>query len=497
MIRLEQIVKTFNNQVVLNHLDLSFERGKIHGIVGDNGAGKTVLVNILSAVLSPDAGIFSYKGSPCRFNHPKDAIAAGISTIHQETHIVGDLSVAENIYLGYSGCPNRFGWFVSWKHMLKECSKLLNRLQLDIDPSQPAHSLNLGQQQLIKIARALLISPEVLIMDEPFTNLSSSEIQLFNEYLTDMQNQGMTIIYISHDIDDVLKRCDTITVLRDGKAVHKMQGGQHKDTSFHELLQLGEDVQFPRIPSNPGRSVLEYRNVTTEKGIADVTFSLRKGEILGIYGKLGSGKSGIARALLGTDRLVEGSIIIDGTLFSPKDPNHAVKNKIGYLPEDIIQDWIHEDLPLPQNLTLSNLAAVHKPLRLHYQQEKDIARRYINSLKIKTPRLEDQISHLSGGNKQKVAIAKLLFTDSKMLIFDEPTNHLDSSTKIEVYNLMNRCVGEGVAVIFISSDIRELKGMCDRILHMDHGICTERLIWEPKLHGTPGTFGIWSARNGL
>lgn len=478
MIRLEQVKKNFDNKFVLDSISLNFKKGEIHGIVGDNGAGKTVLVNIMSGVYPPDKGNLYFSGNPVQFLHPGDAIRSGIITIHQETNIVGDLSIAENIFLGSASGNSRNRWLVNWKDMERESKNILAKIHYPLEPNRLANTLNLGQQQILKIARAIVQNPKVLIMDEPFTNLSSDEIETFIGIITYMQNSGVTIIYISHDIDDILRRCNSITVLRNGHAVTTINNREKTETnSIHELLQLGSDFRYPRVPANPGRKILEIYKLRTDKRVNSVTFTLRKGEIFGIMGELGSGKSGIARAILGLERIEGGKILLDGDPFHPKNPRYAFRNRIGYLPEDILQEWLHNDLSIPENLTLTNLHEVHSIMRLHREDELDAARRYIASLKIKTSRLEERVSHLSGGNKQKLAIAKLLFSDSRILILDEPTKHLDSSTQIEVYNLISRCAGEGMAIIFISSNKKELMGMCDRILLMQKGksrYCIER-----------------------
>ncbi len=472
MIRLERIVKTFEHRLILDHIDLQLEKGKIHGIIGDNGAGKTVLVNILSGVYQPDQGTITIDGKPVRFSSPKDAIRAGIAAIHQETQIVGKLTVAENIIMGDRSGISRSTWFVSWKNMITESERILNQIHYPLDPHRLAETLNLGQQQILKVARAICSSPQVLIMDEPFTNLSEQEIKTFKEIISSMQSSGITIIYISHDTDDILRRCDTLTVLRDGQVIHSGPNSfLGSIPPIRELLPIQDAFKYPRVPTRPGRKILEITNLKTGRGVHDASLFLRKGEILGITGTLGSGKTGIIKALLGLERILQGTILLDGEPFTPKDPHHAFSHRIGYLPEDIRKDWLHEDMPFSHNLTMSNLHELHGRMALHPELEAEAARRYITSLKIKVSRLDEHISQLSGGNKQKVAIAKLLFTDSRILILDEPTKYLDSSTRIDVYNLMSKCAGEGMAIIFISTDERELKGMCDRILVMKKGTC--------------------------
>jgi ABC-type sugar transport system ATPase subunit len=469
-IRLEHIYKTLGNTLILNDVSINFTTRRIHGLAGDNGAGKTALVNILSGVYAPDSGRIVMDDKEIYHTHPSDAIAIGIGTVQQETQIAENLTVAENIFLTATQHTGVGRKMVRWKQMNAKSSELLTQIGFPIDPTRLAKTLNPGQQQLIKIIRALVLEPKVLILDEPTTYLSPQELQWLNETMEQMKRRGSTIIYISHDMEDLLAQCDTITVMRDGKISYSSATANSSPIgNVEELVRLHENLKYPKVRVPVGRTILEVKNLKTERGLEHISFSLRKGEILGVYGELGSGKTSTAKALVGADRILSGTIVLDGEPYRPKDPVHAFDNRIGYLPDDILSYWLFRDLSVAMNLTMSNLTELHDQMRLHTREERSNAARYAKSLKIKMENPDSFIYQLSGGNQQKVAIAKLLFSDSKVLILDEPTKHLDSSTKIEVYNLMNRCTGDGMSILFISSDLKELKGMCDRIMVMQKG----------------------------
>lgn len=478
-IRLEHIYKTLGASLILDDVSIEFTRRKIHGLAGDNGAGKTALVNILSGVYAPDSGKILVEEKEVHYTHPSDAIAIGIGTVQQETHIAENLSVAENIFLTATQHSKVRKKIINWKQITLKSSLMLSQIGFPIDPKRIAKTLNPGQQQLIKIARALVLEPSLLILDEPATYLSRQELNWLNSKMEQMKSQGNTIIYISHNIEDLLTHCDTITIMRDGKISYSAPTDNTTSKgNSEELIQLHENLKYPKVIAPLGRTILEIKDLKTELGLENVSFTLRKGEILGLHGELGSGKTSTAKALVGADRIISGSIFLDGEPYCPKNPVHAFRNRIAYLPDDILACWLFQDLSVAMNLTMSNLSELHNPIRLNPKDERSNAARYAKSLKIKMEGPDTLLYQLSGGNQQKVAIAKLLFSDSRILILDEPTKHLDSSTRIEVYNLMNRCTGDGMSILFISSDLKELEGMCDRIMVIEKG---KDVVWiKPK-----------------
>lgn len=492
MMRLNGISKIFDSQTVLDRVDLEIAAGETHGIVGSNGAGKTVLAGIMTGAYAPDSGTIEIEGKPVVLSSPRGAMRYGIVAIQQETNIAENLSVAENVFIDrMADLPGRAP-LVRWSRLYEEARDVLAGLGLEADPRRNASTLNPGERQIVKIARALSARPRLLVMDEPFINLPPADSERFLAIARKLKADGVTFVYISHDLDDILRECGTVTVLNEGKAITAVSPeSENRERTLRDLLGISRQFGYPRIPLDVKRVVLKASGLRTSRGLEGVSFALRKGEILGVTGKLGAGKSSVARALFGIDRLSGGTVVLDGRSFRAKSPRDALRAGIGYLPEDRLHEWLLADRPIPENVTLINPGEVHRKCLLRKRDERYVVGRYMKSLKIKAPRTDAIIAHLSGGTQQKVAIAKLLFSNSRILMLDEPTKELDSSTKVEVYNLMTKSAAEGMSILFISSDERELLGMCDRILVMDGGRVSRFLARRKDAGGTGAEETCW------
>lgn len=470
IIEMRGISKQFNNIWVLKDVTFIVKRGEVHSLYGENGAGKSVLMKLLSGVLQPDSGKIYLSGERVSLNSPNDAQMLGIRTIHQEQNLFADLSVAENMFI--SNVPSITGYFklIKRSRMYEECEHILKELNFNIDPGSMLGELSIGERQMVEIAKALVCKSNVIIMDEPTSSLTEVEICKLYNIIEKLKNKGISIIFISHRMEEVLKISDSITIIRDGEIVAT---DTVKNMSKELLIKLsaGEDYKdrYPKLPVQRGRVLFKAFDLSTERKISNISFDVRKGEIFGIAGLVGSGRTAIARAIFGLDKLKTGAMYLNGTKLNLKSPGDAIKAGIGYISEERLSEGLVENLNIRENITLSNLKTVLASMFISFEKEKNEARKFVKKLVIKTPTIEQKAKYLSGGNQQKLAIAKWLSGESKLLIFDEPTTGLDTGSKVEVYNIMNEIVRNNSAIIMISSDLSELIGMCDKILVIYNG----------------------------
>ena len=477
MITLDKCCKNIGKQSILKEITWNIKGGEIHGLVGENGAGKTALIKMISGVYPPTSGNILINGNKVKFASTEDALRYGIATVYQESNVVEKLTVAENIFLGRTADSGKR--FISWKRIHSRSREILDRLNCSLDTRMKVSQLNAGQKQLIEIARVLSYDARLIILDEPYINLSYNEIEELFKIVKILKKLSIAIIYISHKVDDIQKLCDRVSVLNHGRMVLTLERSQFtKNLLIKKMSNSEKKFHYPKIVSKPGRVVIEAKSLKTGRGVNDICFNLYKGEILGIAGLLGSGRTGLARALYGIDRMQSGTILMNGLELKNMNPQTALKKKIGYLPEEREKGGLIHSFSIPMNITSSNLSTIRNRMKLDTGREKDIARNYIKKLNIQTRKTESPIAELSGGNQQKVAIAKLLFADCRILILDEPTREIDSSTKVEVYNLMEKCISEGISIILISSNIEELMGMSDRILVL----CDGRVVRTLERH---------------
>ncbi|WP_026487279.1 sugar ABC transporter ATP-binding protein [Caldanaerobius polysaccharolyticus] len=481
ILRMENINKSFPGVNALKNVCFELRKGEIHALLGENGAGKSTLMKILAGVYPKDSGRIILYDKEVEITNPKMAQDLGISIIFQEFNLLPHLTVAENIFIGREPKSNVLSGFIDDNKMNKDAQKILDTLNLNIKPTELVRNLSVAEQQMVEIAKALSMDAKILIMDEPTAALTESEIEKLFEIMKQLKQQGVAIVYISHRMEEINVICDRVTVMRDGEYIKTLN---LKDTNIDELITLmvGRSLKekFPKHQCKRGKKILEVKNLTREKVLKNVSFELYEGEILGIAGLMGAGRTELARALFGADKFKEGEIILDGKSIKINNPCDAIKNGIGYISEDRKREGVLLSLPVDQNITLASLDNIcSKAWVIDYKKEKEVAQSFVKSLKIKTPSLSQKVKNLSGGNQQKVALAKWLnISNLRVLIFDEPTRGIDVGAKVEVYNLMNQLLDQGIGIIMISSELPEILGMSDRILVMHEGKITGELMRE-------------------
>ncbi len=472
ILRLDGIVKRFPGVVALDGIHLDLRAGEVHAVCGENGAGKSTLMKIISGQYQPDEGTIRYRGETVRFASTSQAQAAGIAIIHQELNLVAHLSVAENLYLARE--PKR-GPFVDKRKLNADAVRCLARIGLDVAPTTLVRTLSIAQQQMVEIAKALSFDAQVLIMDEPTSSLTESETAQLFRIIHELRDAGVAILYISHRLDEMAQIVDRVTVLRDGRYI---------STDDFSAVGIGDivarmvgrslDDAYPQRQSTPTDSVLfRVRDLRREGVFGPVSFELRRGEILGFAGLMGAGRTEVARAVFGADRLDDGEIELDGRPVKIRSPREAIRHGIAYLSEDRKQDGLALGMSVAANITLANVGGVSSRAGfVRFDQEAAIARRYVQDLAIRTPSVDQTVRNLSGGNQQKVVIGKWLYRGSKILFFDEPTRGIDVGAKFAIYGLMDRLAADGVGVVLISSELPELIGMTDRIAVFHEGRIT-------------------------
>jgi ribose transport system ATP-binding protein len=457
------ISKAFPGVQALNRVSLSLNAGEIHALVGQNGSGKSTLVKCISGVHLPDEGEIRLRDTPVVMANPLVARAHGVATIYQELSLVPTLSVAENIFLGR--LPRRgLGGLVDWETMRREAVRTLDELGIHLHPNAPVRSLSVAEQQLVEIAKAISEESTLLIMDEPTAALGLSEIDRLHQLIRQLARQGKAILYISHRLDEVLDIADRITVLKDGKVAGSLPMGQ-VDADTVVRMMLGTEIKehYPKQRHATDVPCLEVENLTTENGVNGVSFTVNVGEVLGLGGVVGSGRTQIARALFGLDRPIAGTIKLNGRPVTFRSPEEAIAAGVALLPENRKMDGLFFNFAGPQNITISRLSALLSGPFLNLRREMQYGAEYVHKLRISPAALERSVQYLSGGNQQKVIIARWLFSQARLLILDEPTQGVDIGARIEVYRLINELTAMGISIILISSDYAELLAMSDRV----------------------------------
>jgi ribose transport system ATP-binding protein len=471
LLEMKNIVKEFPGVKALDDVDLQVKAGEVHILLGENGAGKSTLMKILSGVYQAEGGSIHIDGKQVQIKNTKDAQKHGVGIIFQEFNLIPDLSVAENIFLGRA--PSTSG-LLNRKKLYADASKLLEELELNIAPKTLVKDLGVAEQQMVEIAKALSINSRILIMDEPTAALTEQEINVLFEKIHSLKQKGVAIIYISHRMEEFAKICDRVTVMRDGKYVDTVEFSK---TTIDDLIKLmvGRSLEdkFPKdLSIKQGGELLRVENLSTKNKLKNVSFTLRAGEVLGISGLMGAGRTEIARAIFGADPITEGDIFIEGKQVKIKSPKDAIKKGISYLTEDRKKSGLALTLSVRENITLADINKVSKTSIVNKKVEKETVDEFIKNLKIKTSTPEQKAKFLSGGNQQKVVIAKWLHTNTKIFIFDEPTRGIDVGAKIEVYQLINDLARDGNGIIMISSEMPEILGLSDNILVVNDGKAT-------------------------
>ncbi|NDV98825.1 sugar ABC transporter ATP-binding protein [Salipiger sp. PrR002] len=474
VLRLEGITKTFPGVKALDGVTLELYPGQVTALVGENGAGKSTIVKTLTGIYQPDGGTITLGGAPVHFATAQDATAAGITAIHQETVLFDELSVAENIFIGHAP-RGRFG-LIDWPKMRKAAQEILSRIDADLDPDMPLRELGIASKHLVAIARALSVDARVVIMDEPTAALSHKEIEELYELVERLRAEGRAILFISHKFDEIFRIADRYTVFRDGQHVGS---GLISEVDEAELVRLmvGRSVDqiFPQRAHNVGDEVLKVVGYAHPTEFDKINFTLRRGEILGFYGLVGAGRSEVMQALFGVTRPSKGAVRIDGQVRVIRSPAEAVENGIVYVPEDRGKQGAVIGLPIFQNVTLPSLAQTSRRGFLRLSQEFALAREYTERLDLRAAALDQDVGNLSGGNQQKVVIAKWLATQPKVIILDEPTKGIDIGSKAAVHGFMAELAAQGLSVIMVSSEIPEVLGMSDRVIVMREGLIAAEL----------------------
>ncbi|WP_028452137.1 sugar ABC transporter ATP-binding protein [Chitinilyticum aquatile] len=467
-IRMHGINKAFGPVRVLEGVEFRLGAGEIHALMGENGAGKSTLMKILCGVYQADAGGIEVDDHPVHIRNTRDAEHLGIAIIHQELNLIPQLSVMENMFLGRE--PRRFG-VIDTATMKKNCREYLKLLGTEqIDPECEAGLLSIGQQQMVEIAKALSLNAQVLIMDEPTAALTDREIELLFGIMTDLKNRGVGIVYVSHRMEEIFRICDKISVLRDGQFV-----GERRivDTGFDEIVRMmvGREIgeRFPTRSVTLGEERFRVEQLADEGQISDISFSVRAGEVLGVAGLMGAGRSEILKTLFGINRKTNGSVSLEGIPLNITKPHEAIAAGIGFVTEDRKSQGLVLSMSVRENITLTNLGGYARAGVVNGGAESRSVGKQIERLKIRTRDAELDVKSLSGGNQQKVVFAKWLEIAPKVLLLDEPTRGVDVGGKAEIYHIINELAGQGVAIVMVSSELPEVLAMSDRILVMHQG----------------------------
>jgi len=474
VLALEDAAKSYGAVHALRHGNIALRPGEVRALVGENGAGKSTLVKLLGGVVRLDDGQMLVEGEPVDFHSPTDARDAGIAVIYQEPTLFPDLSVAENVVMGRHplGGLRR----IDRREMRREVQELLDRLGVRLDAERPVRGLSIADQQIVEIAKALSFDARVLIMDEPTAALSGPEVERLFTVVRTLRDRGAAVLFISHRLEEVFALCDTVTIMRDGEVVHSATTAELTPGEVVRRM-VGRELSalFPKEAAEIGAPLLRVHRLTREGVFTDVSFEVRAGEIVALAGLVGAGRSEVARAIFGIDRADAGHVEVDGRRLPGRRPLAAMRAGLGFVPEDRRQQGLVMDLSIARNATLTRMGALARGGIIRSRSERRLANDWAQRLQLKFHKLDDPVGFLSGGNQQKVVLAKWLATEPKVLIVDEPTRGIDVGTKAEVHRLLSELAGRGVAVLMISSELPEVLGMADRVLVMHEGRLTGEL----------------------
>jgi len=476
-IEMKGIDKSFGTNQVLKDAGFYLKDGEVHALMGENGAGKSTLMKILTGVYTRDAGTVYVDGKEVLYKNPQEAEKAGIVFIYQELNVLFDLTVEENLFMGKE-ITKRFG-ICDKKAMREKTQEVMDRMGVNIPVTALMSDLSVGQQQMVEICKALMVDAKVLIMDEPTAALTQSETKVLFEVIKSLREKGVSIVYISHRMEEIFELCDRITVLRDGTYVDTRY---IKDINMDDIVQMmiGRTIgeRFPKRDVKIGEEVLRVEGLTHEKLFRNVNFSVRAGEVLGFSGLMGAGRTEIMQAIFGNIPVKEGKIFIEGKEVVIKNPRQAIKAGIGFITEDRKTEGLLLEKSIAENIEIANLNKISKNSILQKNKQKEIVKKGIEEFRIRCFGPDHECHNLSGGNQQKVVLAKWIYTDPKILILDEPTRGVDIGAKKEIYSVINDLAAKGVAVILVSSELPEVLGMSDRIAVVHEGRITGTLSAE-------------------
>lgn len=470
-VEMKGICKSFGDNQVLKDARFELKDGEIHALMGENGAGKSTMMKILTGVYTRDSGTVIVDGKEVCYHNPKEAEKAGIVFIYQELNVLFDLTVEENLFMGRE-ITKRFG-ICDKKAMRKKAQEIMDRMGVHIPVDTVMSDLSVGQQQMVEICKALMVDAKVLIMDEPTAALTQSETEILFKVVNSLRKKGVSIVYISHRMEEIFELCNRISIFRDGTYIDTKY---IKDTSMDDVVQMmvGREIgeRFPKRDNAIGKEVLRVEGLTHEKLFRDVNFSVRAGEVLGVSGLMGAGRTEIMHAIFGNMPIVKGKIFIEGKEVTIRNPREAIAAGIGFITEDRKTEGLLLEKSIAENIELTNLGKVSKNSVLNARKQGELVQQGIEEFRIRCFNAEHECGNLSGGNQQKVVLAKWVYTDPKILILDEPTRGVDIGAKKEIYTVINKLAAKGVAVIMVSSELPEVLGMSDRIMVVHEGDVT-------------------------
>jgi ABC-type sugar transport system ATPase subunit len=465
---MEHISKTFPGVRALDDVTLEVYAGEVHALVGENGAGKSTLMKILTGALPKDTGTIRLSGEEVSIQTPRDALALGIGMIHQELNLIPHLDVGQNIFLGRE--PGRWLGRIDWKVLYDRTGAHLKMVGLDVKPRAIVGDLSIAQQQMVEIGRALSLQARLIVMDEPTSSLTERETEHLFELIRSLKAQGVTVIYISHRLEEIFEIADRVTVLRDGRGVGTYPIG---DVTHAELVQkmVGRDIEemFQKEQAQRKNVVLEVRHLFSANFLRDISFRLYRGEVLGLAGLVGSGRTTLARTLFGVDKPERGEIWIEGQRVTIDSPQAAIRHGMGLVPEDRKAQALFLNMAVTENVAMSALSQFSRAGFIDFSRVRTTTENYVNKLDIRTPSLRQLVRNLSGGNQQKIAIARWLALNPRILFLDEPTRGIDVGAKAEIHALMSHLAQQGMGILMISSELPEILGVSDRILVMHEG----------------------------
>ncbi|MDY2655698.1 MAG: sugar ABC transporter ATP-binding protein [Candidatus Limiplasma sp.] len=475
IVSMHDICKSFPGVKALDHVDFELRSGEVMALLGENGAGKSTLMKVLSGVYTRDSGDMEIQGKAYGNLTPKQAQAAGVAIIHQELNMCRHLTVAENMFLGREKVH---GIVLSQRQMEAEAAKVLGRLKIDISPRTVVGDLPISKQQMVEIAKALSMDARILIMDEPTSALTAREIEDLFRIIRDLRASDHGIVYISHRLEELQHIVDRVTIMRDGQYIATMN---FADTTIDQIItyMVGREIKekFPRVTCEKGKKIFDVKNLNAGRMVRNVSFSLYEGEIVGFAGLMGAGRTETTRAIFGIDPKQSGQIFLDGREIAIHSPMDAIRQGVVLAPEDRKKDGLCTKLSIRHNIALPNLDLLCNRLGVvSHSKENAMCDRAVKNLQIKTPSVDVDAANLSGGNQQKVVVGKWLARDSRVVIFDEPTRGIDVAAKVEIYHLMNQLKQQGIAVMFVSSELPEVLGIADRVIVMCDGQITGEVM---------------------
>lgn len=467
VLQMDGITKRFPGMLALDHVQLTCYAGNVHILLGENGAGKSTLVKIISGVYEKDEGTVTYEGRKVNYTNVREAIADGISMIHQELNLLSDRTIAQNIYIGHE--PRNKAGIINYKKMVTDSKTLLDDFGLDLDPNEYVKNLSIAQQQMVEVAKALSNRIKLLIMDEPTSSLTQKEIGKLFEIINRLKKQNVAVIYISHRMDEIKKIGDLVTIMRDGKYIATLDA-KSMDLNDAITMMVGRKIDslYSRNYYEPGKELLKTINL---KGLRfrNVNITVHESEIVSLSGLVGAGRTEIAKAIFGYEPIIDGQIELFGEKIDKPNPEKCIRRGMAFLPEDRKAEGLHLPMPIKANIVSACLKKIFPNFIVNDKKEQTLGVFYRDKLRIATPNVDKLAGELSGGNQQKVVIAKWLATSSKFLIFDEPTRGIDVGAKAEIYALMDELAGQGYGILMISSELSEVIGVSDRVYVMREG----------------------------